>query len=415
MNRKFFSIAAAALALCAASLSAQTSGRASKYDTSGGKVKLEFKYGTDDSYRILSTVNESVYINKRLHHNATIINRVTSKVTEAGEDGSGVMDCTFMTTENSTRIGAKAAFSYGTEYRSIYRRDKFGVFTISDEYFMPVVRDCPVFPDYAVGPGDSWTYEGHEAHDMRQGFNMEKPFKVPFTATYTYLGKEDNLHVISVKYELYTQTPVIDGMASEDYPVEMSGFSDELVYFDNERGTIDHYSETFRILFTTYLGYAYDYRGTAHAEVNEFVHVNNQENVNSVQKKVEDLGIKNVTVKQGEHGLTLSMEDIKFKAESSVLMESEKSKLDQIAKILQAYPDNDILVSGHTASASTGRDPQILSEERARTVADYLISLGVRDSHHIFTKGFGATKPIAPNTTEQNKAKNRRVEITLME
>ena len=57
----------------------------------------------------------------------------------------------------------------------------------------------------------------------------------------------------------------------------------------------------------------------------------------------------------------------------------------------------------------------MLSEQRASAVANYLIELGVREKHHIFTRGFGAEKPIAPNTTEANKARNRRVEITVLE
>ena len=75
----------------------------------------------------------------------------------------------------------------------------------------------------------------------------------------------------------------------------------------------------------------------------------------------------------------------------------------------------DILVSGHTALAGTEKVRQLLSEERADAVAEFLIALGVRDRAHIFTQGFGATKPVAPNNTEAGKARNRRVEITILE
>ena len=65
--------------------------------------------------------------------------------------------------------------------------------------------------------------------------------------------------------------------------------------------------------------------------------------------------------------------------------------------------------------ANNGVDSQTLSEKRAQTVADYFISLGVKDRHQIYTQGFGDTLPIAPNTTEEGRAKNRRVEITIMD
>ena len=127
------------------------------------------------------------------------------------------------------------------------------------------------------------------------------------------------------------------------------------------------------------------------------------------------MGIENVTVKQSDKGLTLSIENIKFKADSAVLEESEKEKLSQIARILEAYPTNDILVSGHTALAGTAKVRQKLSEQRAEAVANYLIQLGVKDRYHVFTQGFGASKPIASNNTESGKAKNRRVEITILD
>ena len=90
-------------------------------------------------------------------------------------------------------------------------------------------------------------------------------------------------------------------------------------------------------------------------------------------------------------------------------------KLIKIAKILSAFPENDLLISGHTALAGNAQSRQKLSEERASAVAEFLIDLGIKDSHHIFTQGFGATKPIAPNTNTEGMARNRRVEITIME
>ena len=58
---------------------------------------------------------------------------------------------------------------------------------------------------------------------------------------------------------------------------------------------------------------------------------------------------------------------------------------------------------------------QTLSEERADSVAQYLIELGVRDKYHILTTGHGSKVPIAPNSTPKGMAKNRRVEITILD
>ena len=95
--------------------------------------------------------------------------------------------------------------------------------------------------------------------------------------------------------------------------------------------------------------------------------------------------------------------------------DSEKVKLRQIAEILSQFPDNDLLISGHTALAGTAEARQKLSEERAAAVAEYLVELGVKDKYHVFARGFGADKPVADNHTEAGKARNRRVEITIMD
>ena len=422
---------------------------AQTYDTSGGPVTFEFKFQEGDSYRILSTVNEDVYVNMRLNHRAEIINRISTQVLKVNEDGSAKHQSTFMTTESAQSAVGTGSFSWGEEYTSIFDRTTKGKYTIDDQYFMPTVRDVPIFPDHPVKPGDTWTADGHEAHDLRMNFGLQTPYKVPFTAHYTYLGTVNRekkqvrqmsyaasslsrqannqvvsrsgskLHVFRVKYSMYMETPrrnlayVDDPYA--DYPQAMMGFSDELVYWDAEKGAIDHYTEEFRILIETSYGRMYEFRGKAHAEVTDFVRTSTPENVRTVQQQITDMGLENVSVQRNDKGLTISIENIQFRPDSAILLESEKEKLRQIAQILALFPENDLLISGHTALANNAVDPQQLSTDRAQAVADYLVGLGVKDRHEVFTQGFGDTLPIAPNTTEEGRSKNRRVEITVMD
>ncbi len=90
-------------------------------------------------------------------------------------------------------------------------------------------------------------------------------------------------------------------------------------------------------------------------------------------------------------------------------------KIDKIAEILKRYPNRDILISGHTALAGTPEGRQKLSLERARAVAEELISLGARTTTEIMIRGYGATRPAASNATEAGRRLNRRVEITILE
>jgi outer membrane protein OmpA-like peptidoglycan-associated protein len=394
------------LAVCAARLSAET---------------FRFKYRTGDAYRILNTIKESVFANGRFDHRAEIVNRISVEVIDA-EGDAGKHDAVFMTSERS--VGATGeALVWGDEYRSIFRRDARGRYTIDDAYFMPVVRNVPIFPEGDVKPGATWTAEGEEAHDLRRTFGIDKPFKIPFSASYKYTGtvktKEGRvLHIINVKYNIRFQSPPRTGNpqispnAAEE-PLMTQIFSDQTLFFDAERGIIARYTETFKITIETDKGNVYEFQGTSEGEVTEY-ETAAAERIDEVRKEIDTMNLKNVDVVAEEQGLTLRLENIQFLADSAVLMESEKAKLRRLAEILSQFPDNDLLVSGHTAVAGTSQGQQKLSEERARAVADYLVSLGVRDAYHVFTRGFGSTKPIAPNTTPSGMEKNRRVEITIL-
>ena len=158
-----------------------------------------------------------------------------------------------------------------------------------------------------------------------------------------------------------------------------------------------------------------EFRGTAEAIVTETKLLDRAAIVQDMNKEIANLGIKNTTVTSTDDGITISLENIQFEADSANLLPSEKEKIKKLSAILERYPDKELLISGHTALAGTAASRQKLSEERAESVAKFLVEMGVRDDYHVYTRGFGADKPLVPNTTEGNMARNRRVEITILE
>ena len=390
---------------------------------------LRFKYSTGDKYRILSTVNESVYFDGNFNNQSEIINRISVEVTDVktaseepdAEIVSGTHRAVFVTSEKASINGKTEVFSWGEEYESIFDRDIYGFYDIGDEYFMPVVRDVPVFPAESIEKGDSWQCDGEEAHDMRHVYGIEKPFKIPFTATYTY--KDDTvidgkkLQVITAEYSIDYKVPdaAVKSANYETEPHAVMGFSHETIYWDNEAGTIDSYNETFRILIETKAGHKIEYRGTARAEYAKSAIKDKAALIEQMKSRIEQLEIENTLLKEDTDGITLCLENIQFKANSAELLPGEKEKLSKIADILKDFNANDLLISGHTARFGTEETCQTLSEQRAAAVAEYLIKLGVKDAYHIFTRGFGSRMPAADNITEEGKAKNRRVEITIMD
>lgn len=389
---------------------------------------FRFRFKDGDTYRINSTVTEDVYLNGQFAHQAYITNRVTVEVSDVqpasnGKPSSALHSCTFMTSEqNSNRT-----FSWGREYPSVFRRDAFGIYTIDEQYFMPVVRDVPVFPQHDVKKGESWRHSASEAHDLRDNFNIQKPFVVPVDVTYTYQGPVQRngktYQLIEVNYDLYYDIPLKNlqnrrnGNATLPmlYPVRTMGYSKQRLYWDNEAGILPYYDEVFTIMMELNTGAVIEYRGSAKAEITALERMNKEKIAEMLDKNIRDMGISNTTVEKTDEGITISLENIQFEADSARLLPVEKEKIEKIGKLLSNYPDYELLISGHTALAGKAEDRQVLSEQRAAAVANYLIELGVREQHHIFTRGFGAEKPIAPNTTEANRARNRRVEITVLE
>lgn len=112
---------------------------------------------------------------------------------------------------------------------------------------------------------------------------------------------------------------------------------------------------------------------------------------------------------------TITFANIQFQPESAVLLESEMIKLQEIAEILTAFPEDNLLIVGHAVLAGTQEGRQKLSDDRANAVASYLVELGVKTYEQMFTEGVGADEQIVPDDTPKNKARNRRVEITLIE
>ncbi len=383
----------------------------------GQSTKFEFKHKKGNSGSYISTVEEDVYINNVPSHHSEIINRISSSMTNVAADGEAFIYATYMTTENTISQRTGRSLSWGEETTSVFSRKKNGELTISDDIYLPTVRNVPVFPDKKVKVGETWTAKGKEVQDVRKAFNMEKALIFPFEATYTY--KEDTtidgkkLNVIEVAYEFSYQATEEQLNAGQTL-TGSTGWSKQTLYWDNSRGLLDHYDEEFLIKIGDLYGNLYVFTGTAHAELTEFTSINDDSTVKQLQDTFDKLKLDNISVKKGDKGLTISLDNIQFEPDSNVLLDSEKAKLKKIGELLKKY-SNDLLITGHCADRGTTSARQKLSEERAEAVASYLINLGVRDQYHIFTQGKGSKEPVASNNTEEGRAKNRRVEITIMD
>jgi outer membrane protein OmpA-like peptidoglycan-associated protein len=380
---------------------------------------FQYIHRAGDKYRIISIVKEDVYVDKTLSHRAEILNRIAVEVTGV-RNGRGSHKAVFQTSERSAvvlpGVSSLNSFEWAREYESVFDRDRLGYLSIDPKYFMPVVRNVPVFPGKDLKAGERWHADGHEMHDFRDSFGIEKPYRIPFSANYVFLGERQwkgvSYPAFSVSYRIITGPQPVKGIV---YPRRITGSSDQIVYWDSEKGQPTAYEETFRMMFELSNGRTIEFTGTAEAEIVESEIMDKDKLVSEIAEVIDKLGINDTNVRAVDEGITISLEDVKFLADAAVLLPEEKAKLNKIAELLKLYPDRDIMVSGHTALAGSAEGRMKLSLDRAKAVTDYLLSLGVRTADRAVVRGFGAEKPVADNRTEEGMRRNRRVEITILE
>jgi outer membrane protein OmpA-like peptidoglycan-associated protein len=134
-----------------------------------------------------------------------------------------------------------------------------------------------------------------------------------------------------------------------------------------------------------------------------------------MDKQAEEMrqDIKNARIERIGEGIKITFDSgILFAIDSSALQPSAKTNIENLALILNKYPDTNILIEGDTDNTGTTEYNQQLSERRAQAVADYQKSLGVASSR-ISTIGLGELNPVASNDSDYGRAQNRRVEIAI--
>jgi outer membrane protein OmpA-like peptidoglycan-associated protein len=120
--------------------------------------------------------------------------------------------------------------------------------------------------------------------------------------------------------------------------------------------------------------------------------------------------VKMIPLKTGNK---LTLNNVNFKVNSADLSEGSQEILDEVALLLRQNRSLVIEIGAHSDDVGEDSYNQSLSEKRAGTVKDYLITKGVSE-RSLRVKGYGESKPLFPNDSDENKAKNRRVEFSII-
>jgi len=161
----------------------------------------------------------------------------------------------------------------------------------------------------------------------------------------------------------------------------------------------------YEIVSASAAGYADGYAAADIGQGNE-----NPEVIVSLERGKNSAKYNNKQVAVGE---TINLNNILFDQGKAELKNESKGELDKVIAFLHTNMNAQIELSGHTSSEGDANLNRSLSYKRVKSCKDYMLTQGI-DAGRIIAIGFGPDRPLVPNDTEANRARNRRVEMRLM-
>ena len=157
----------------------------------------------------------------------------------------------------------------------------------------------------------------------------------------------------------------------------------------------------------------YDKNYSIHATADKFFAQSENLNLDSLIKEGYKEIHKDLYLVPIEIGAVVRLNNVFFDFDKSDLRSESFIELDRVVKLLSDNPAIEIEMSAHTDSRGNDDYNFRLSDNRARSVMQYILSKGI-DPKRINSKGYGETKPVAANDTDENRQLNRRVEFTIL-
>ncbi len=358
-------------------------------------------------------------------------------------------DGSFYVMEETLRNNQAAAAGVHEAIQSVFHISPDGRLTMYKDNGYPSYRSFPAYGADLVKAGDSWQARAERSVDpMNKGVFTRMPMLVMYTFAGSEVYKGKDVYRIkaiwqtsygpsdydvrgdgSLKKATGGHKADIIVLKSTCEPILVIDNTDEtFVYSDgtqiNFKGTITLFTEFPPAVDTEKIVTALNRVATVAPQTGgsgsgAILGIDSTSAANSTVKDTSPAGTalpakNNIIAEETTAGIRLSIRDIKFAPDSAQLLPGETERLDQIADVLKLAPNSQFLIEGHTASVGRPEGEKQLSIERAKQIARELADRGITGDRFI-CRGWGGTKPVAGNDTEEGRAQNRRVEITILE
>jgi outer membrane protein OmpA-like peptidoglycan-associated protein len=196
---------------------------------------------------------------------------------------------------------------------------------------------------------------------------------------------------------------IVDAITREPIPHATASVENAGMAIADEEGffTLENIPAGLNIINGRHTGYSSDQKQA------DVVAGETTENIELELKRSGKVTYNDKALQEGDD---IVLNNIQFDVNSATLKPAGKTELDKLAAFMKQNTTVEILLSGHTSSEGGATLNRELSLKRVRSCKDYLVAMGIDDGR-ITIKGYGPDMPIAPNDTETNRTKNRRVEM----
>lgn len=382
-----------------------------------GKVfRWQFK---DGDILELKKFSEQVIKSGRQSSQRSVFHRVLLE-TKATDPAKGyLLEGTF--TSLIKNADSKAPYTETERYTAGFYLKPTGIFVVDRDQYMPNIRSVPTFSE-TRDPALK------EEAGMEQGTTWEKPGEeimkftnlvtVPFNVRYEYRGLENvkseegekNCHKFISNYELNFGD-------SDAAGPRVFGYVTSIWFWDAQQGIPYYAQEEYNVIIVNEQGLANEFKIKSRSYYRKFRARNDAGKVALAERLKENLEKDNpqLNVRVTDNGVAISLPDLFFDTDSAKLNKQAKESLEKIAQLLKTTDSKHVRVRGHTDSTGDETYNQQLSEKRAERVAEFLIDSADLNPDGISYDGKGAKDPVAENSTAEGRARNRRVEIILLD
>ncbi|WP_147613378.1 OmpA family protein [Treponema pectinovorum] len=395
------------------------------FSDDGGARKIVYK--GDGGYSLVERINLRRYVDGKYVGLTSREVRSFISVTEVpnqflnanslASEGATWYDGSFYVQEATKRNSVSVGSGIHESVQAIFCIASDGKLTMFKDNGYPSFRNFPAYSMQAVKSGDSWKASGERSVDP---LNKGVFTKIPMLVLYTFAGEEiysvagphkgESIYRIKAVWQTNYGKENLD-FAGDSSLVKASGGHKADIIVLKKSGIPILISDIVDETFVFVDGTQVSFKGNITLFTEFPVPIDSQKIMSALDRVAT--AKNNILAEETASGIKLSIRDIKFAPDSVEISWDEEKRLDEIAEILKLAPNSKFLVEGHTASVGKFEGERILSERRAHKICEELIKRGVVSLDFI-CRGFGGTKPVASNDTEEGRAQNRRVEITIL-